>query len=645
MDLSKFSDDDVRAIAGKDLTKVSEAGLRMLAGKPAAESEPSFGDQVLRKTALGGRAIGEGAATALTAAPDMILNSPVSQFAGPLGIMAHAATQATGMTPVQMMLHAANKVAGTKIPESKTIQGALENALTSAGAPTPETPGENLGYAMTKGASAALAGGAANGLQGGNAVRAALSGITGGGASEVTRQGGGGQGAQAAAGLIGGLTPTALELGAITAKNAIRPITKSGQTQMAADLLGKQASDPQKAAVNLGAAQEIIPGSPRTMGEASQDPGLMGIEKGLRNQDMAAFAPTISAQNTAQQSALSKLAGTEMDITAAENARKSATAPMREAAMSNEFGGTIGAPSQIVHDTINNVLASPAGKRETISKTMEWARKQIGNETDPASLYEIRKDLSLAQQGKLQSSSEGAPNASMLSQARGQLGDVIASMDNAIEYAAPGYKAYLARYKELSKPINQMEVLQEIQKRAQLTSMDAMTREQFLGPAKYSNAVDAALVDAKSPLTVDQVNQLKAIRTDLQYGQALNSRLIKPAGSDTFQNLSIAQVLGAGESTVHPMMKIISKPLSWIYKKAETDNSVNEILKAAAMDPKLAASLLAKATPKSVGLFSQSLRMKAMSGTLGTKAQLAAIQSRWSEDTDKQSLTQAVATP
>ncbi len=473
------------------------------------------------------------------------------------------------------------------------------------------------------------------------------SSATGATASGVTREMGGGQGAQLAAGLVGGMAPPLLQSGgnllAQTVKNVIKPITKSGQEEIAANILQDQATDPVKAAQNLRNAQEIVPGSPRTMGEASQDPGLMQVEKGLRNRDMASFANTISDQNTAQQAALSKLAMTPEYVDALQKQRDAITTPMREGALGNELGSTIGSPSDIAQNTISNILKSPQGKRETIARTMNWASKQIGNETDPSSLYEIRKDLDLAMRGTLEPKGSDAPNASMLLQTKGQLGQVISSLDNAIEYAAPGYKAYMQRYSQLSKPIDQFQLLQEIQKRAQIESIDPITREQLLGPSKFGNAVNSVLNDPKTPLNPAQIEQLKAIRTDIQLGQALNSRAIKPAGSDTFANLSIAQALGAGGESVSPMMKIITKPLQWMYQLTGSDNSVNDVLKAAAIDPKLAATLLTKATPKTVQTFSESLKMKALAGTLGTAAQLAATQSKWQGSTDSQQDRQAVA--
>lgn len=536
---------------------------------------------------------------------------------------------------------------------------AVSSALTSAGLPEPQGKAEriigdasravagagtNMGIGgILSGVANPVAQGVGASMQAGPTMQA-ISAATGGTASGLTRENGGGQLAQFAAGLAGGMAPTALQSGANvlarTASNIVKPITKSGQQEIAGQVLQDQATDPVRAAANLRAAQDIVPGSQQTTGPASQDIGLLSLQKGLQSKNPADFGERLSEQNTARQQALSNLAGTPEGVQAMQKARDVATGPMRE----NAFANTYAADNTPVMSKIDEILASPAGKRETVSKTMEWAKNLIGTETDPASLYEIRKDLQLAQRGKLQPTSPNAPAASVLALAKGQLGDVINSLDATIENAAPGFKAYLDRYKQLSIPIDQAKILQEIQKRSQLQSMDPTTQQQFLGPANFGRAVDAAIVKNPGKLSPQQLNQLNAIRTDLQMGQAINSPLVKAPGSDTFQNLSIAQAIGGGAAAQHPMMKIISSPLNWIYKAGGADPAVNEILTNAMLDPKLAATLLTKATPKSVQTFSEALKMKAVSGALGTAAQLAATQSKWQENKDTQQAAQQVVT-
>lgn len=620
---------------------IDQSGQRMPPLPPGftldGDSPPDSGWK--RNAALGGRAAVEGVASIPTSPADIMMNSPVAQILGPsnpVSLMGKISQETTSHTPVFWAVKAFNKLSGANVPETETFQNLLENAMTQTGAPVPQTSGEKLAYAAEKGAAAGLTGGVAGGATGvANVLRAAASGASGGTAAEATKQAGGGTLAQMAAGIAGGMAPAAIEgtarLAGRSVAGIIRPMTKGGQEDMAASILQQNASDPLAAAARLNAAGEAVPGSPRTTGEASQDVGVLALEKGIRGRNAAPFGEKLSEQNAARQAELSKVAGTPADIAAAKMARDVETGALRESALGGERPA---AQLQAVQDTIDQILASPAGKRETISKSIEWARNQIAGETDPATLYEIRKDLQLAQLGKLHPSSPNAPNASTLAQARGQLKQVVSSLDDAIEAAAPGFKAYLKRYSELSKPIDEMQVLQEIRRRSQLTSADITTQQRFLGAADFNRALDGAIARSGAKLTPDKLERLEAIRTDLRYGQAINSPLVKAVGSDTFQNLSIAQAIGAGRVATHPAIQVLTKPLRWLYSGA--DERVNEILVSAMLDPKFGAQLLTRATPKSISQFAGDLRQALKASGLATTAVVAPTAIRGSQSPDMQ---------
>lgn len=586
-----------------------------IVNKPAQATQDSNAPpvDVGRQVALGGRAVGEGVLGTLLSGAESF-----GKIATGGGVWDQVIRQQTGLTPMQIEIANFNKRFGTNLPPASSFTELLSNLITKAGAPTPDTPGEQLGSAAIRGASGALTLGGGSTVP--NLIRAGLSGASGGTSSEFARQQGASPMGQFIAGLAGGFAPAAVEelgrLGVRTAGNLVSPLTRSGQERIAGNVLANQATDPQAAAANLDTAQPIVPGSPRNAGEASQDLGLLSLEKGLRSRNPADFGQRISEQNAARQAELTSVAGTPADLAAAKSARDVATAPMREQAFAS--AGT--ANPQPIHDTIDSILASPVGQRETVSKTLEWARNLIGDQTDPAALYEIRKDLQLAQMGKLQPSSANAPAASTLATARGQLGQVISAVDDQIEQAAPGFKAYLQRYRDLSQPIDQMKVIQEIQRRAQLTSADVTTGQNFIGNANFSRALDAAIQKSGAKLTPDQIDRLNAIRTDLQYGQAINSPLVKAPGSDTFQNLSIAQAIGMGGTTLGPVARVITKPLHWLYKLSGSDENVNDILVKAMLDPKLSADMLKRATPTSVGAFSARLRAATVGAVTGANS-------------------------
>lgn len=146
-----------------------------------AKAPDSALDSVLRTLSLGGRSVGEGVLGALAAPHD------IGNWVG------------------NKMAQGANALLGTHIPMKDGFGQQLSDALTSAGAPVPETENEKTGTAITRGISGALTGA---GLFGGaNAVRTGISGATGATAGDVTRRMGGGPIPQFLATVAGGAAP------------------------------------------------------------------------------------------------------------------------------------------------------------------------------------------------------------------------------------------------------------------------------------------------------------------------------------------------------------------------------------------------------------------------------------------------------
>jgi hypothetical protein len=402
-------------------------------------------------------------------------------------------------------------------------------------------------------------------------------------------------------------------------KGLVDPFFRAGQEGIAGSTLANQADDPIAAASRLAQADDVVPGSKQTTGTASKDRGLMAVEKAKAAQNPSEFSARRSEQNVARQNTLDDVAGTEADVVAARAARDTETGQMREAALSQ--GGA--APIQNVTQKIDDILASPVGERKVVKAALAEFRDQLDGKTEPARLYEIRKDIGDAMAGKL------GGERSVYALARKQLIEVRESLDDAIEQGAPGFKAYLKRYSDSSKPIDNMEVLQEIQRRAGLAAPDITTGRDVLSQSKFRQAITRAEQsgDLKN-LTAQQREALAAVQADLDLGAGMTQALKTP-GSDTFQNASVANLISAarGKATdVHPLVQSILRPLRWIYKLP--DDQIDQLLTQAMLDPKLAAKLLQKANAKNAGQVSASLRQvvqqKAVASTVGASTSQAA---------------------
>ncbi|MBK7249883.1 MAG: hypothetical protein IPI06_02990 [Gammaproteobacteria bacterium] len=273
----------------------------------------------------------------------------------------------------------------------------------------------------------------------------------------------------------------------------------------------------------------------------------------------------------------------------------------------------IAGPTAAVLQQIDRVMSGPEGNRDAVAQSMRWLRAKLAGKeateqlaegitvsrsqpvSDPRALYEIRKDIGDAMDGKL-----GGDEAKFRL-ARKELVGIRELLDDAIEAQAPGFKAYLQRYKELSRPIDQMQVLQQIQQRAALAAPDIATGRDFLSQAKFNQALRSAAKDKKTRrkfehLSKRQLDVLRAVATDLDMGAAHTSALVRAPGSDTYQNLSIANVLGAITGTANqgiprwlqPLLTARLSPARWLTELS--DKQVSELLVDAALDPRIGSS-------------------------------------------------------
>lgn len=539
-----------------------------------------------------------------------------------------------------------NKVAGTSIPMLGMPSQLTSDLLTSAGLPQPQGSQQRIVGDISRGIAGAGTGVAA--AQAANLTQLAarpimqmLSAGSGSGTSSIAKENGVGPIGQTVAGLAGALAVPAVQFGAQyvgnNIKSSLQPFTQGGRNQIVGNMLNEFSTDPRQAVGNLQDAPQYIPGSIPMTGDASKDYGLLQLQKGVQNQAPAEFADRISSNNAARNIILNGMAGTPGDIALAEMDRNAVTAPMREDAFANSKDADLSP----LNNKIREIMESPAGKREIVQKAMQWLQSRLNGETvpgipeqniqssilddlgapiskkipaqapigaDPERLYSVRQDIGDLLSGKLQGEQANLRLAS------GQLIQARNALDDAIETGAPGFKDYLSKYRELSTPVNQMNILQDIKSRAMLAAPDVKTGFDFISQPKWSQAVQnpANREELMKVLSPQQMRNLDLITADLDRGAATSSTAIKSIGSDTFQNMSTANMIGAflGKKANNPFMQTITRPLGWLYKLPEA--AVKKTLTDAMLDPSMAARLMQKATPTNVQSISVNLMQKAI---------------------------------
>ena len=620
MDLTKLSDEDLLALQLGDLSKVSDAGLAILGGTAVEQPKPP-------KKMTRAEAIKE--ITTAPKAEQMQLGS-VSDFGRQLGLTGRAAV--TGALSIPTMGADAltgliNLLAGRQVmqPTSQALQG----LMTQAGVPSPQTPQERVVQDVTS-AGFGVAGPASLARNMPSAVQefftkslgtqgaAATAGALASGTARESDVGPVGQTVGALMGSIGaGGAVGAAPVIARTTKEVVRPFTQAGREVITGNVLRSLATDAEQA---IKAGEAFVPkvgGYTPTTAQATRDIGLISAETPIRGLDVTGgrFGVQTAEANQARMAVLNRLAKDEDVLQAALKKRDEVTAPLREQAFANSTVDPDTFQSGValtVNKTIDDILNSPVGKRQTVMSVLNDAKDDIARASTPAELYEIRKDLRAAAQGLLDKSAKNGPTSGAYRAAKPQLESVIRAVDDAIEAGATGYKDYLRKYAASSKGIERLEAAQEFKNKVLSTTPDpSRVNDYLISQPKFLNAIRSAEKETK--LSNTQLAVLRKVAEDLDSG--VLPRATKPAGSDTFKNMSTANVIGGmiGKQMfgdVPLALQKVTAPMNWLYNG--TDDAIRELLVDAMLDPKLAANLMKKASVMTVEPLNRELQRKAL---------------------------------
>jgi len=550
--------------------------------------------------------------------------------------MAQAALTAGGLLPmvVDPMVNFFNLAAGTRIP---TQSQAVERTLTGIGFPEARTPQERImqdvataGYGT--GGVARIAGEVAPRVPGlvsdvakffaqspQAQTAAALTASTAGG---MLREGGAPPALQVGGAMLAGmvapggpkLSPTQRILEAPGA--IVKPFTQTGREVIVGNVLNRLATNPEQAARNLQQAQPLVPGVRVTTAAGARDPGLAAAETAIRALDQSgAFPSVLSANQQALLESFRRLGGRGGDVTQpgsipyAEAKRAGITGPLRESAFANKQPVSV----EPITNAISGIMTNPATQRKTVDEAMTYVNNLLANRVnpetgtiDPMSLYGVRKDITDAMAGKL--SGEQAN----LRLAKGQLAELLPIIDNVIESGAPGFKNYMQKFEKSSSAIDQMKIMQGIEAKVTTGQPNLMTGEPVLAASALRRQVAAKAEEIGTQLSPAAQTRLDNIINEINRGQAATAPGVKAPGSNTFQNMSMGNLIGRvfSESLAdNTTLRTMTRPLDFLYKLP--DQQIQQLLVEAMLDPKLAATMMGKANIMKVEPLAQSLRKKA----------------------------------
>jgi hypothetical protein len=392
----------------------------------------------------------------------------------------------------------------------------------------------------------------------------------------------------------------------------VQPLSAEGRQIIAGNVLRSVATNPERAIANLQSAQSTVPGLRVTTAAAARDPGLAGAETTLRS---ALFDPTnqfgsvLSANQQALMDSFRRLSGRPGSIDAAEAKRFDVTAPMRTEAFANAQPVSVAS----IDAAIEGITSNPATQRQTVDQAMKYVSdllaKRVDPETgtiNPMALYSVRKDIGDAMAGKL------SGDAANLRLAKGELRSLLPVIDATIESGAPGFNRYMQQFEKSSSAIDQMRVLQGISDRVTTGQPNLMTGEPVLAAGALRRELKNKSEEIGAQLSPAAQRRLDNIINEINRGQASTAPGVRAPGSNTFQNLTMGNLIGRvfSESLAdNTTLRTMTRPLDFLYKLP--NQQIQQLLVEAMLDPQLAAQMMSKASIMKVEPLAKSLRNKA----------------------------------
>lgn len=333
-------------------------------------------------------------------------------------------------------------------------------------------------------------------------------------------------------GVAGAAIPALMTAGRV-AKSFVEPFYESGRAQIMGRALRQSAGDQADEAMRaMQGARELVPGSFPTAGEAAGNPGIAAMQRTATAIDPVAMNQMAARQAAQNEARIAALQGITPDAATAKTAREAATSALYQSTeqmpvkMTPELEKLMARPSMQKAFSRAEQLAAEAG--ETIDTQ---------NLTGKAAHY-----IKMALDDLSSASPATGIGGNELRAIKSTRGDYL----KALEAQIPAYGSARTTYAQMSRPVNQAEIGQEIANKA-INFRGEMT------PAAYSRALQdttakrvtgqpmATMAGAMEP---NQMTTLQAIKDDL-----LRSEFAKTAGkgvgSDTVQKLAFSNMLNA----------------------------------------------------------------------------------------------------
>jgi hypothetical protein len=328
--------------------------------------------------------------------------------------------------------------------------------------------------------------------------------------------------------VVGGMLKTGYNAG----KALIEPLYTGGREKIIGRALREYAgNEAEKAVANLKAAKELVSGSMPTVGEAAGVPSLAAAQRAATAVSQEAtntMAARQAANNEARAIALNQLAGTESERAALNLARENAAEDLYKTA----FGKKMTLNPELTKE-VNQLVQTPAIK--DAMKQAQINAKNLGIDIkNPKGSIQGLHQTKLA----IDDAIDRLKKPDMSSAEKNKMAGLLAAKDRLVGFLenkniSPEYKVARETYAAMSKPINEMDVIQGIANKA----INPLNEKVYAG--KFAQNLENI---APNTVSLEKLNALNAIKQDLARSQFAENAG-RGIGSDTIQKLAYGNML------------------------------------------------------------------------------------------------------
>jgi hypothetical protein len=328
--------------------------------------------------------------------------------------------------------------------------------------------------------------------------------------------------------VVGGMLKTGYNVG----KSLVEPLYTGGREKIIGRALREYAgNEAEKAVANLKSAKELVSGSMPTVGEAAGVPSLAAAQRSATAVSQEAtntMAARQAAQNEARAAALHQMAGTEGERAALNLARETAAEDLYKAA----FGKKMKLNPELTKE-VNQLVQTPAIK--DAMKQAQINAKNLGiNINNPKGSIQGLHQTKLA----IDDAIDRLKKPDMSTAEKNKMAGLVAAKNRLIGFLenkniSPEYKTARETYAAMSKPINEMDVIQGIANKA----INPLNEKMYAG--KFAQNLENITPNTVSP---EKLNALNAIKQDLARSQFAENAG-RGVGSDTIQKLAYGNML------------------------------------------------------------------------------------------------------